>query len=60
MTWALLWLVTFVVALGGFTLVAALVAVKGLGELRQLLAGLEGGSSRPEPGEDDADTSSPD
>jgi hypothetical protein len=41
MTWALLWLAAFVVAFGGFTLISMVIAVKGVGEIRELFTALE-------------------
>ena len=41
MTWALFWLAAFVVAFGGFTLISMVIAVKGVGEIRELFTALE-------------------
>jgi len=40
-TWALFWLVAFVVAFGGFTLISLVIAVKGVAEIRELFEALE-------------------
>jgi len=41
MSWALLWLVAFAVALVSFTLISLVIAVRGIGEIRELFAALE-------------------
>lgn len=41
MSWALFWLVAFVVAFGGFTLISLVIAVRGVAEIRELFAALE-------------------
>jgi hypothetical protein len=51
LTWALLWSVLFVVALSGFALVSLAIAVKGVGEIRELFRGLGARRSGPPPEE---------
>jgi len=41
MSWALLWLITFAVAIASFVLISLAIAVRGVGEIRELFAGLE-------------------
>jgi len=41
MSWALLWLVAFAVALASFVLISLAIAVRGIGEIRELFAALE-------------------
>ncbi len=41
MTWAVVWLVTFVVAFGAFSLISLLIAIRGVAEIRELFAALE-------------------
>lgn len=41
MSWALLWLATFVVAFLAFSLVSLVIAVRGVGEIRELFSALE-------------------
>ena len=41
MSWALVWLTTFVVAFLAFTLISLAIAVRGIGEIRELFAALE-------------------
>jgi hypothetical protein len=41
MSWALLWMVAFAVALASFTLISLVIAVRGIGEIRELFAALE-------------------
>jgi hypothetical protein len=41
MSWALLWLVAFAVALASFVLISVAIAVRGIGEIRELFAALE-------------------
>ena len=41
MSWALAWLVTFVVACAAFVLISLAIAVRGVGEIRELFAALE-------------------
>jgi hypothetical protein len=41
MSWALFWLVAFVAAFGGFTLISLVIAVKGVAEIRELFTALE-------------------
>ena len=41
MTWALFWLVAFVVAFSGFTLISLVVAVRGVAEIRELFTALD-------------------
>ena len=41
MTWAFFWLVSFVSAFLAFSLVSLLIAVRGVAEIRELLAALE-------------------
>lgn len=41
MSWALVWLVSFVVAFGGFTLISLVIAVRGVAEIRELFTALE-------------------
>ena len=41
MSWAVLWLVAFAVALASFVLISLAIAVRGVGEIRELFAALE-------------------
>ena len=41
MSWALFWLVAFVGAFGGFTLISLAIAVRGVAEIRELFTALE-------------------
>jgi hypothetical protein len=41
MSWALLWLGAFAVALVGFVLISLAIAVRGIAEIRELFAALE-------------------
>jgi hypothetical protein len=41
MTWSAFWLGTFVVAFLAFSLISLLIAVRGVGEVRELFAALE-------------------
>ncbi len=41
MTWALVWLATFVVAFLAFALISLAIAVRGVAEIRELFAALE-------------------
>jgi hypothetical protein len=41
MSWALLWLGAFAVALAGFVLISLAIAVRGIAEIRELFAALE-------------------
>ena len=41
MSWASFWLVAFVAAFGGFTLISLVIAVKGVAEIRELFTALE-------------------
>jgi hypothetical protein len=41
MSWALLWLAAFAVALASFVLISLAIAVRGIGEIRELFAALE-------------------
>ena len=41
MSWALFWLVAFVVAFGAFTLISLVIAVRGVAEIRELFTALE-------------------
>jgi hypothetical protein len=41
MSWPLFWLVAFVVAIGSFVLVSLAIAVRGVGEIRDLFRALE-------------------
>ncbi len=41
MSWALLWLVAFAVALASFVLISLAIGVRGVGEIRELFAALE-------------------
>ena len=49
MSWALFWLVTFVAAFTGFTLISLVIAVRGVGEIRELFAALEEERRRKKP-----------
>ena len=46
MSWESLWLVVFVAAFAGFTLISLLIAVKGVAEIRELFAALEVDANR--------------
>jgi hypothetical protein len=46
MSWESLWLVVFVAAFAGFTLISILIAVNGVAEIRELFAVLEAETSR--------------
>ncbi len=41
MSWALVWLVAFAVAFASFVLISLAIAVRGVGEIRELFAALE-------------------
>ena len=41
MSWALLWLATFVVAVLAFSLISLVIAVRGVAEIRELFSALE-------------------
>ena len=41
MSWALLWLATFVAAFGAFSVISLVIAVRGVGEIRELFSALE-------------------
>ena len=41
MSWALVWLVAFVVAFGAFTVISLAIAVRGVAEIRELFTALE-------------------
>lgn len=41
MSWALFWLVAFVLAFGSFTLISLVIAVRGVAEIRELFAALD-------------------
>jgi hypothetical protein len=41
MSWALFWLAAFIVAFLGFALISLVIAVRGIGEIRELFAALE-------------------
>jgi len=41
MSWPLVWLVTFVVAFGAFSLISLLIAIRGVAEIRELFAALD-------------------
>jgi hypothetical protein len=41
MSWALVWLVAFVVAFGAFSLISLLIAIRGVAEIRELFAALD-------------------
>jgi hypothetical protein len=42
MSWALFWLATFIVAFGAFSVISLVIAVRGVGEIRELFSALEG------------------
>jgi len=41
MSWAHFWLLAFIAAFGGFSLISLLIAVRGAAEIRELFAALE-------------------
>ena len=41
MSWALFWLVAFLVAFGGFSLISLVIAVRGVAEIRELFTALD-------------------
>jgi hypothetical protein len=41
MSWALVWLGAFVLAFASFVVISLAIAVRGIGEIRELLAALE-------------------
>lgn len=41
MSWALVWLATFVVAFLAFSLISLVIAVRGVAEIRELFSALE-------------------
>ncbi len=41
MSWALFWLVAFVLAFGSFTLISLVIAVRGVAEIRELFTALD-------------------
>ena len=49
MSWALLWLAAFAVALASFVLISLAIAVRGIGEIRELFAALEEERRRKQP-----------
>jgi len=49
MSWAFAWLVTFVVALAAFVLISLAIALRGVGEIRELFAALEDERRRRQP-----------
>jgi hypothetical protein len=46
LSWSLLWTVVFFTAFGAFTWVSLLIAVRGIDEIRDLIARLETGGDR--------------
>ena len=46
MTWPVVWGIVFLFAFSAFCVISALIAVKGIGEIRELFAALEKGSRR--------------
>jgi hypothetical protein len=52
MSWALFWLVAFVVAFGAFSLISLLIAIRGVAEIRELFAALEEEKRRKTPRHD--------
>ena len=49
MSWALFWLVAFVVAFGGFSLISLVIAVRGVAEIRELFTALDEERRRKKP-----------
>ena len=49
MSWSLLWTVVFFSAFGAFTWVSGLIAVRGIDEIRDLVARLETGEDKAGP-----------
>jgi hypothetical protein len=41
MSWALFWLIAFVLAFGSFTLISFVIAIRGVDEIRELFSALE-------------------
>lgn len=41
MSWPLFWLIAFVVAFGSFAVISLAIAVRGVGEIRELFRALE-------------------
>jgi hypothetical protein len=41
MSWSLFWLIAFVVAFGSFIVISVTIAVRGVGEIRDLFRALE-------------------
>ena len=41
MSWALFWLIAFAVAFGSFVVISLAIAVRGVGEIRELFRALE-------------------
>ena len=41
MSWSFFWLIAFAVALGAFSLISLVIAVRGVGEIRALFTALE-------------------
>jgi len=41
MSWALLWLMAFVVAFGSFILISLVIAIRGVAEIRELFSALD-------------------
>jgi hypothetical protein len=48
-SWALFWLVAFVVAFGAFTLISLVIAVRGVAEIRELFTALDEERRRKQP-----------
>jgi hypothetical protein len=49
MSWSVFWLITFVVAFSGFTLISLVIAVRGVAEIRELFTALEAERRRNRP-----------
>ena len=49
MSWAFAWLVTFVVAFAAFVVISLAIALRGVGEIRELFAALEDERRRRQP-----------
>ncbi len=49
MSWAAFWLVAFVVAFGGFSVISLVIAVRGVAEIRELFQALEEERRRNQP-----------
>lgn len=52
MTWTIAWTIAFFFAFAAFALISALIAVRGVAEIRELFSALEQERRRPSSGQD--------